>query len=92
MQKYVTHHKFAILLTLNQLQTTITNKTSDILSILRLRSLIAAGGVDSVPEGAAIFAAADALLGEDVEAKNAVLNGFLSAEGEFASVPCTLLS
>jgi hypothetical protein len=73
-------------------QRVITNKTSDLLTILRLRSLIAAAGVDSVPEGAAIFAAAEILLGEDEEAKLVVLNGFLTGEGEFESVPCKLLT
>jgi hypothetical protein len=70
----------------------ITNKASDLLTVFRLRSLLANAGVDSIPEGTAVFAATDILLGEDGEAKAAVLNGFLSGEGEFESVPCKPLS
>lgn len=62
------------------------------MNVLRLRSPLAAAGVDSIPEGTAIFAAAESLLGEDDEVKRAVLNGFLSGEGEFESIPCKLLS
>lgn len=72
-------------------ETAITSKTSDLLNVLRLRSPLAAAGVDSIPEGTAIFAAAESLLGEDDEVKRAVLNGFLSGEGEFESIPYTRL-
>lgn len=68
----------------------MTNKAFDLLNFLRLRSLFAAGGVELIPEGDAVFAATDILLGEDDEAKRTVLNGFLSREGEFESVPCKL--
>jgi hypothetical protein len=53
--------------------------------------MAAAGVVDSVPEGAAVSAVTDILLGEDDEAKHAVLDGFLSGDGYFESVPCKLL-
>jgi len=71
---------------ISEAETAITNKASDLLTVLRLRSLLANAGVDSIPEGAAIYAATDILLGEDEEAKGAVLHGFLSGKGEFESV------
>lgn len=63
---------------------------SDLLSFLRLRSLFTTGELESTVDSTAIFAAGDALLGEDAESKEAVLGGFLSGSGEFEGVPCTL--
>lgn len=62
------------------------------MNLLRFRSIFAASDIDTVPEGAAIFAAAEILLGEDDEAKHAVLTGFLLGKGEFESFPCTFRS
>jgi hypothetical protein len=54
--------------------------------------MFSSSDIDSVPEGATIFAATDILLGEDDEAKHGVLKGFLSGTGEFESTPCTFHS
>jgi hypothetical protein len=71
------------------LQASITSKTSDMLDVLRLRSLLAAGELESFSESAAILAAGGVLLSENSESRQAVLNGFLSGAGEFEGVPCT---
>lgn len=39
-------------------------------------------------EGSAIFTACEALLGEENDAKNTILSGFLSGEGDLNGVPC----
>lgn len=64
------------------------------LTLLRLRSVLAAGDVPSVvldfdeSEGSAIFAIGDALLGEENDAKHAVLSSLLSGQGDFNGVSC----
>ncbi|KAH7913449.1 hypothetical protein BJ138DRAFT_1146015 [Hygrophoropsis aurantiaca] len=67
-------------------------KTSALLTLLRLHGLLASG--NSLPvvlefdeaEGSAIFSAADVLLGEDGETKQSVISGLLSGQGEFNGV------
>ncbi|KAF9462273.1 hypothetical protein BDZ94DRAFT_1290334 [Collybia nuda] len=64
----------------------ISSKTADVLDVLRLRSLLVAGELESFPESATIFAVGAVLLGSDSESKQAVLGGLLSGAGEFEGV------
>ncbi|RDB16820.1 hypothetical protein Hypma_002371 [Hypsizygus marmoreus] len=63
-----------------------TSRVLEILDVLRLHSLLAAGQIESFPESSALFAAVDLLLGRDVDSKQTVLNGLLSGEGELEGV------
>ncbi|KAG5643447.1 hypothetical protein DXG03_000920 [Asterophora parasitica] len=63
-----------------------TSKFSEILDVLRLRSLVASGALDPSPESNAVLIAGDVLLGDDVDSKQGVLSGLLSGEGEFEGV------
>ncbi|KAF9227464.1 hypothetical protein BS17DRAFT_695297 [Gyrodon lividus] len=68
------------------------SRTSSVLTLLRLRSMLAAGGALPVVldfddmEGSVICTACDALLGEENDTKHAVLSGLLSGEGEVHGV------
>src|SRR6266550_4055303 len=63
----------------------------DVLDLLRLRSLHASGELVALQsdqgEESAIHAIADALLGTDVEKKEAIIRGFLQ-ESDFDGIPC----
>lgn len=80
-------------------QSTILSKAGDILNLLRFRSSLANGEIDTSAlsiqgaEATAVYSAADALLGEDGDRKLAVISGFLLAEGEgdVDGVPCRSL-
>ncbi|KAJ3480922.1 hypothetical protein NLJ89_g12251 [Agrocybe chaxingu] len=61
----------------------LISKTSDILHIFRLRSLLSTGALAvAEPEFTAIHAVTEALIAEDGEHKQAVLNGLLRGSGE----------
>ncbi|CAL1707036.1 unnamed protein product [Somion occarium] len=66
--------------------------TGDLLSFIRIHSLINAGhpaglalNLDEL-EDSAVYSATEALLGEDIENKAEVIRGFYSAEGDFNGV------
>ncbi|KAG6865203.1 hypothetical protein C0991_004512 [Blastosporella zonata] len=67
-------------------ETTSTSKFSQVLELLRLRALLAAGQHEAFPESAVVFVAGDILLGDDVDSKQAVLGGLLSGNGELEGV------
>jgi hypothetical protein len=79
------------------LQGSLAVSTSTILSFLRLHSVLSAGHPDALSlnlnevEGAAVFAAAEILLGIDGENKRAIIHGFHSQEGEFRGTTCMSL-
>jgi hypothetical protein len=66
----------------------------EILSLIRLRTLMADGFMPSLPsglseaEGLSLVAAIEALMGENLEQKAALTHGFLRGEGEHQDVPC----
>ncbi|CAA7260598.1 unnamed protein product [Cyclocybe aegerita] len=65
----------------------LISKTSDILHIFRLRSLLSTGALAiAEPEFTAIHAVTEALVAEDGEHKQAVLNGLLRGSGELNGV------
>ncbi|KAF8639510.1 hypothetical protein AX17_001415 [Amanita inopinata Kibby_2008] len=72
-------------------------RTLDILNLLRIRSLLASGELDTLTlsleheEGSAVFSVADTLLGDDEEKKKAVIDGFLQGSGDFNGIPYTRL-
>lgn len=61
---------------------------SDLLGVLRVRSLLANGELESFAESAALFASVGVLLGDNDESRQIVLNGFLSGVGECEGVSC----
>ncbi|KAG6844619.1 hypothetical protein H0H87_005476 [Tephrocybe sp. NHM501043] len=63
-----------------------SSKFSQVLELLRLRALLAAGQNEGFPESAVVFVAADILLGDDTDSKQAVLTGLLSGNGELEGV------
>ena len=64
------------------------SKTADIVNLLRVRGADIPSFITDDVERTAIYAATDALLGDDVERKNAVLNGFLFDTGNLDGVSC----
>jgi hypothetical protein len=64
----------------------------DVLDLLRVRSLHASGELVTLPwdqaEESAFLTTADALLGADVEKKEAVIKGFLHTSGDFDGISC----
>lgn len=62
------------------------------LNFLRLRSLLASGdlslGLESA-EVTAVFSAAEVLLAEAGELKQAVLTGFMLGQGSYEGISCT---
>ena len=79
-------------------QSVWAERTTDIFLLLRLRSLLASGASDlqtshiEEAEMAAIFSASDNLLGDNVETKQAILNGFLFRQGDFEGISCRACS
>ncbi|KAF9010697.1 hypothetical protein BDQ17DRAFT_1397348 [Cyathus striatus] len=79
-------------------QASLAAKAVDLLNVIRLRSALASGELDTSAvtsdgaEGSALFAIADALIGEDIDRKQTVINGFLFASGEFDGVAYTRIS
>ncbi|KAG6837001.1 hypothetical protein H0H93_016461 [Arthromyces matolae] len=67
-------------------KTTSMSNVSKVLDLLRLRSLFAAGQLEPSSESGVVFVAGDILLGDDHDAKQAVLSGLLSAEGELEGI------
>ncbi|KAI0958732.1 hypothetical protein AcV7_004461 [Taiwanofungus camphoratus] len=78
-------------------ETSHRRKTSDLLSFLRLHSLLSTNHpvIPSLnlneSEGIAIYAVTETLLGEESESKADVVQGFLTGEGELHGVPYTRL-
>jgi hypothetical protein len=75
------------------LQTSYASRTSSLLTLLRLRSVLASDAPHAAldfeeSEGSAIFTACDALLGEESDTKNTILLDFLSGEGDLNGVSC----
>ena len=64
------------------------SKTADIVNLLRVRGADIPSFITDDVERTAIFAATDALLGDDVERKHTVLNGFLFNAGNLNDVSC----
>lgn len=64
------------------------SKTADILNLLRVRGAEIPSIITDDVERTAIYAATDALLGDDVERKHSVLNGFLFDTGNLDGVSC----
>ena len=64
------------------------SKTADIVNLLRVRGAEIPSFITDDVERAAIYTATDALLGDDVERKHAVLNGFLFDTGNLDGVSC----
>ncbi|KAG6902099.1 hypothetical protein C0995_004279 [Termitomyces sp. Mi166 len=62
------------------IEATSTNKFSQILDLLRLRSLLAAGQHEPFTESGVVFVAGDVLLGDDADIKQTVLSGLLSGK------------
>lgn len=60
----------------------------EILTLLRLQSAFTGHPDISDTESAAVTAAAEALLGEDLEVKQVVLTGLLSGAGDYEGVSC----
>jgi hypothetical protein len=64
----------------------------DILDLLRVRSLHASGELVTLPwhqaEESAILTIADALLGADVEKKEAIIKDFLHGSDDFDGISC----
>jgi hypothetical protein len=79
-------------------QSNFLAKAGDILNLLRFHSSFANGEINTASlsmqpdEGTAIYSAGDALLGQDGDAKQAVLAGFLLGEGDWQGVSCTFNS
>ncbi|KIM78917.1 hypothetical protein PILCRDRAFT_824042 [Piloderma croceum F 1598] len=74
-----------------------TAKTCDLLSYLRIHSLLTAGhpvalalNLDELESGA-VISTSDILLGDGQDLKETVLSGFLSGEGHYEGVPYTRL-
>ncbi|KAF9071659.1 hypothetical protein BDP27DRAFT_1321683 [Rhodocollybia butyracea] len=67
-------------------------KTAKLLSFIQLRTLLASGEFDlsalgvSEEEARAVYTAGAVLLGSDIEAKEAVIHGFLTVDGDFEDV------
>ncbi|GLB45084.1 hypothetical protein LshimejAT787_1901620 [Lyophyllum shimeji] len=72
-------------------EATITTKFSEVLDVLRLRSLLTGGQFEPFRESGAVFVAGDILLGDDADSKQAVLSGLLSGQGELEGVTYTHL-
>ncbi|KAF8070001.1 hypothetical protein FPV67DRAFT_1485758 [Lyophyllum atratum] len=64
----------------------IMAKFADVLDVLRLRSSLTSGQLESFPESGSIFVASDILLGDDTDSKEAVLNGLVSGKGALEGV------
>ncbi|KIK09725.1 hypothetical protein K443DRAFT_671049 [Laccaria amethystina LaAM-08-1] len=64
----------------------LVSKTADILNLLRLRGAEIPSFITDSVERTAIYAATDALLGDDVERKHTVLNGFLFDTGKLDGI------
>ena len=74
-------------------QAVLVSRVYDIVGLIRLRSLIADGVVDisniaDSNEIGAIVSAADALVADDEERKQTVINGLLSGTGDIAGSSC----
>ncbi|KNZ76684.1 hypothetical protein J132_09217 [Termitomyces sp. J132] len=67
-------------------EATSMNKFSQILGLLRLRSLLATGQHEPFPESGVVFVAGDILLGDDADIKQSVVSGLLSGKGELEGV------
>ena len=76
------------ILTRIQIQAELVSKTADILSLLRVRGAGIPNFITDDTERTAIYAATDALLGDDVERKHTVFNGFLFNAGNLNGVSC----
>jgi hypothetical protein len=80
------------------LQTQHLAKTLDLLSYLRLHSLLSTGHPAGLAlnlndlESGAVFSTSNILLGDEKALKETVLSGFLSGEGRYEGVPCKLPS
>ena len=76
------------------LQTNHIAKTSDLLSFLRLHSLLSAGHSPALApnldaqESSAVFSTSNILLGDERDQKQIVLSGILSGVGDYEGVPC----
>jgi hypothetical protein len=74
-------------------QAAATARTIELLTLIRLRTLLAEGQVPTIPLGysdaetAAIQAIADVLIAEDLEQQRLAAYGFMQSEGEHAGVP-----
>ncbi|KAJ7703234.1 hypothetical protein B0H17DRAFT_1042403 [Mycena rosella] len=71
-----------------------SERASDLLNFLRLRSLLASGDLSLGLENAevtAVFSAGEALLAEAGETKQAVLTGFMLGQGSFEGIPYSRL-
>ena len=71
----------------------MVSRIYDIVGLIRLRSLIADGvvNISNIAESSeigAIVSAADALVAEDEERKQIVINGLLSGTGDIAGLSC----
>jgi len=64
------------------------SKTADILNLLRVRGAEIPSFIADDVEPTAIYPATDALLGDNVERKHTVLNGFLFNAGNLDGVSC----
>lgn len=89
--------KLRIANAISTVETALISRVYDIVGLIRLRSLIVDGVVDishiaDSNEIAAIISAADALVAEDEERKQAVINGFLSGTGDIAGSSYTRIS
>ena len=69
-------------------------RTSDLLSYLRLNQLRSSGQAVAIEleesEHDIIVATCNLLLGDETEHKQSVLSGFLTGQGDYDGVPCTL--
>ncbi|KAI6002687.1 hypothetical protein EDD15DRAFT_1411288 [Pisolithus albus] len=80
------------------LQALYASKVSSILTLLRLRSIISSGEpLPTVPdfdeaEVSAVFKACDTLVGEESDAKQALVSGLLTGQGEINNVTYARLS
>ncbi|KAF8629391.1 hypothetical protein AX15_003446 [Amanita polypyramis BW_CC] len=74
-------------------QETSIQKAVEILDLLRLRSLLASGKLNTPPieqaEASAILAIADTLLNTDDEKRNTVIKDYLQGSGDFDGIPHT---
>ncbi|CCM00414.1 uncharacterized protein FIBRA_02444 [Fibroporia radiculosa] len=72
-------------------------KSANMLHLLRLRDRMASGNPAVMaldldgPEGAAIYSAADTLVGDDSDSRMDFISGFLSGEGVYRDVPYSRL-
>ncbi|GJE94905.1 hypothetical protein PsYK624_110810 [Phanerochaete sordida] len=77
---------------------THSRRTADLLSFITLHSALATGNPAAVAlnllesETAAVFSAIEALLGNDLERKSDIINGFLTGEGSYQDVPYSRFS